>query len=253
MIIEVKDLCFSYGKKSTLRNIDLSLRPGEIVGMVGPNGSGKSTLIKCLNGILRPTQGRVRLCGDDIGALEPREVARRVGYVPQGMSDMYSATVFDTVLMGRIPYLRWQPTEHDIRVASNVLRSLGLTDFSMHDVSRLSGGEKQKVMVARALAQEPKVLLLDEPTSNLDLKHQMEVMEIITRQAEEGISALVSVHDLNLALRYCDRFIMLKEGMVFAEGGKEMFTTGSIETVYGINVSVLDNNGRTLVVPEALV
>ncbi|MEA3558022.1 MAG: ABC transporter ATP-binding protein, partial [Candidatus Thermoplasmatota archaeon] len=241
MSLRVKDLHFSYNRKDVLSEVNLYLKGGNLVGLVGPNGSGKSTLLKNLDRILTPKKGSVLLNGKSIVSMKRRDIARRIGYVPQSTGDLFSKTVFDTVLMGRIPHGSWAPTGSDLRKVSDVLVEFGLQDLSDRDTNSLSGGQKQKVSIARAVAQEPEVLLLDEPTSALDLANQIDVMELIKKQTEKGILAVMAVHDLNLALRYCDRFVLLKAGKVVAKGDSEALSREVLEEVYEIKAKVLGN------------
>ena len=251
MSIKVNELNFSYSEEDeVLKDINFTLNDNEILGIVGPNGSGKSTLLKNINGILEPRTGNIKLNGKPIGKLSREDVAKIVGYVPQNESKEFPSTVFDTVLLGRKPYINWKPTSEDLKKVSNIIKLLGLQELSMRDIKQLSGGQKQKVMVARSLAQDPDILLLDEPTSDLDLKHQLEVLKIIEEQVKNGRSAVLAIHDLNLAGRYCDKILMLNNGEVYDFGGPEILSRENIETVYGVKVSVSNHMGRSLVVPE---
>jgi iron complex transport system ATP-binding protein len=174
-----------------------------------------------------------------------RELAKYLGYVPQNLPVKFPMTVFEMVLTGRKPYLSWRPSEQDLRITANILHEMGIEDLAMRDVEQLSGGQAQKVLLARALAQEPKYLLLDEPTSNLDLRHQLEVLGmIITLVKSKGIGAMMAMHDLNLAARFSDTILMLKEGKVFSMGTpSEVITPKNIREVYGVEVVVRRDNG----------
>lgn len=248
MKLVVKDLQFGYNSRTILNGISLELRPKEMLGVIGPNGSGKSTLIQCIDGLLRPKTGSILLDGKDLKSISRRELARRVGYVPQTTSrSFFPSTVIDTVLMGRRPHLGWRSSNQDVKNVIQVLRLMGIEDLAMRDINELSGGQQQKVLIARALAQDPAVLLLDEPTSNLDIKHQLEVVEIIREKVmEKSISAIMAVHDLNLAAKYTDRIIMMKDGKVFVSGTPEsVMTPENIRTVYGVVAEVIKNNGSS--------
>lgn len=250
MRLEIEGLEFSYQQEDVLKNIELKLDEGEILGIIGPNGSGKSTLLKCINGILKPDRGDIWLNGKDLAEFSSNEMAQNIGYVPQKENRKFPATVFDTILMGRKPYISWKPTEKDLTIVSEIIDMLYLDSISMRDVNRLSGGQRQKVMIGRALAQQPKVMLLDEPTSDLDLKHQLEVLNVVKDQVIQGISAMIAIHDLSLAGRYCDKVVMLDQGRIFDAGGLEILTPKNIESVYDVKVSVKEHYGRRLVVPE---
>ena len=237
---------FGYSSRPILKKISMELRPSEMLGVIGPNGSGKSTLIQCIDGLLKPKNGSILLDGTDIKGISRREMAKKVGYVPQTSSrSFFPSTVLDTVLMGRRPHLGWRSTGADVKKAIKVLRLMGIEDLAMNDINQLSGGQQQKVLIARALAQEPSVLLLDEPTSNLDIKHQLEVVEIIREMVmERDISAIMAVHDLNLASKYTDRIIMMKEGNIVDQGTpSEVLTPENIRSVYGVVAEVIKNNG----------
>lgn len=246
MKLVIKDLEFCYTSRTILNKITMELRPSEMLGIIGPNGSGKSTLIQCIDGLLKPKTGSILLDGTDIKNMSRKEMAKKVGYVPQTTSrSFFPSTVLDTVLMGRRPHLGWRSCNKDLRNVIEVLRLIGIEDLAMSDINELSGGQQQKVLIARALAQEPSVLLLDEPTSNLDIKHQLEVTEIIREKViERNISAIMAVHDLNLASKYTDRIIMMKDGKIFDTGTPEsVLTPENIRSVYGVVAEVINNNG----------
>ena len=215
MKLEIRGVQFSYGSVPVLKDVGLKVGEGEVLSLTGPNGSGKTTLLKCINRILRPKKGTILLNGEDLRRVGLKELARSLGYVPQGFPSSFSLTVLETVLLGRKPHINWRLNEKDKRVVLDILRLMELDNLSMRMFNELSGGERQKVLIARALAQEPEVLLLDEPTSNLDLRHQLEVLELITNVVRErGLSAVMAIHDLNLASRFSDRIAMLKEGRI---------------------------------------
>ena len=233
-MLDIADVRFSYNGHPVLTNMHMELDRGEVLAVLGVNGAGKSTFLKCINKILRVKGGSIRLHDQDVLMMNGGDIAKHMGYVPQRYGEE-ELTVFDSVLLGRKPYIKWKADDTDLTVVEKTIEQMGLSKMAMRPVSTLSGGEMQKVILARALAQEPDVLLLDEPTSNLDLKNQIEVMRLV-RQAvkEQGLSAVVCVHDINLAFRYADRFIMMKDGQVHTQGGPEAVTAQAIEEVYGI-------------------
>lgn len=250
MRLQVKEVKFNYNSTPALKNVSLGVESGEILGVIGSNGSGKSTLLRCIDRILKPRIGSILINGENINNLERREIARKIGYIPQIEKGSFPTTVFDTILLGRKPHISWRPTSNDLKVASNIIKMLGLQELALRDIEELSGGQRQKVIIARALAQEPGILLLDEPTSNLDLKHQLEVLSIVKEQVRNGISAIMAIHDLNLAARYCNKLLMLKGGEIFAAGGLEVLSSENIESVYGVKAAVKKYSGKVVVVPE---
>jgi iron complex transport system ATP-binding protein len=249
VILSVKGIHFSYNSLNILKNVSFEMNPGQILGVLGVNGAGKSTLLKCLNRILRPQMGTVLLSETEILSLKRNEIAKRIGYVPQRY-DQESLTIFDAVLLGRKPHMKWGPTHHDISVVENVLQVMGLAEHSLRPVKTLSGGQAQKVVIARALAQEPDVLLLDEPTSNLDVRNQLEVMGLVTEAVKHrGVCAMIAIHDLNLALRFADTVLFLKQGQVYAIENRESITPKVIQEVYGVTALIKEVAGHSVVVP----
>jgi iron complex transport system ATP-binding protein len=214
MILNVEELKFLYRNREVLENVSFEVKYGEIVAILGPNGVGKTTLLKCMNRILRPRSGRVYLDGAEVGGLDTLEIARRAGYVPQRV-ETGRLTAFDAVLLGRHPHIGWDVTARDMSVVDAVFTRLSMEHLRLSYIDEMSGGELQKIAIARALVQEPRILLLDEPTSNLDLKNQIEILSTIHGIVREhGIAVVMTMHDLNQALRYADRFIFLKNGTI---------------------------------------
>jgi iron complex transport system ATP-binding protein len=249
MKLTVAHIEFSYNSHPVLSDVNFSLDRGELMCVLGVNGAGKSTLLKCLNRIHKPHKGSVLVDGQDLLQMPQNRVARRMGYVPQHLAQS-SLTVFQTVLLGRRPHIRWSMGRHDYEVTEKTLDQMGLTGLAMRPLTCLSGGELQKVAIARALAQSPRVLLLDEPTSNLDLKNQLEVMRLIRRVVESrSLSAVMAIHDLNIATGFADRFLFLKDGRIHADVSKGEITSEIIQKVYGVDVVLKEIEGHTLVVP----
>jgi iron complex transport system ATP-binding protein len=250
MILSVEDLRFLYRNKEVLTEIAFSISEGEVVAILGPNGVGKTTLLKCLNRILRPKGGAVHLDGEDLYRLDLMAIARRVGYVPQRV-EAGRLTAFDAVLLGRRPHIGWDVTEKDLKIVDAVFGRLAMEHLRLAYIDEMSGGELQKVAIARSLVQEPKVLLLDEPTSNLDLKNQVDILSTIVQIVRQhNIAAVMTMHDLNLALRYADRFIFLKDGQVHVHGGHGVVTAEVIEEVYGLPVIIGEVAGMRCVIPD---
>lgn len=251
MKIKVKDVTFSYSSLPVLEGISLELAESEVLGIVGPNGSGKTTLIRCMNNILKTQGGSVHLNGNEIKDLSRMEIARHIGYVPQNSEHFFPTTVFDTVLMGRRPHAAWRSSEHDLDKVIEILELLGLEDLALRNFGELSGGQQQKVLIARALAQETDIILLDEPTSNLDIRHQLDVMHVIkSLVSERGISAVMAIHDLNLASGYADRVVVLNGGRIVAAGDPvSVFTPEIIAHTYGVEAKINNDNGRPYIMP----
>lgn len=249
MILNVHELSFLYRNHEVLSQIAFEVNHGEIVAILGPNGVGKTTLLKCLNRILRPKQGQIYLDGTEIQSLSSLEIARRAGYVPQRV-ETGRLTAFDAVLLGRRPHIGWDITETDLRIVDATFTRLSMNHLRLSYIDEMSGGELQKIAIARALVQEPRILLLDEPTSSLDLKNQVEILTtIVSVVREHGIAAIMTMHDLNQALRYADRFIFLKDQHVHYCGTGDSVTPDVIEAVYGIPVMMGMVGGVTCVIP----
>lgn len=233
-----------------LYGVSLTVNRGDVVGLLGPNGCGKTTLLKCIVRLLTPS-GRIFVDGRDASVVDRMDLARLIAYVPQSLPSRSSSTVFETVLMGRRPFLNWRVRDNDQEEVIRALQLLGIEDYAFRRVNELSGGERQRVMLARAVVQETPLLLLDEPTSNLDINQQMAVMEVISRLASERQrSIIIAVHDLNIAARYCRHLMVLKDGRVYASGEpRDLLDTDLIRDVYGIEAIVRNDMEVPLVVP----
>lgn len=250
MILSVNGIEFSYGCRTILENIGFTVRRGEFLSILGNNGAGKSTLLKTLNKILLPRQGSIFIGEQELSKLSRLAIALKMAYVAQNYGSNRQ-TVFDAVLLGRKPHIKWEATAADLALVQGILVKTGLAEFALRYLDELSGGELQKVVIARALAQEPEVLLLDEPTSNLDLRNQMEVLKTIRTAAKEKNIAVVAVmHDLNLALRFSDKFVLLQDTKVFVAGGSEVMTAENISQAYGVPVSVDRVQNQMIVIPR---
>ncbi len=250
-MIEIRNLRFSYHKSGSviLENVSFSIEPGTCLAILGINGAGKSTQLKCINRIHTATAGSILLNGKNIYKMSRREMARQIAYVPQVSSTSHTM-VFDYVLLGRKPHIQWNITTEDKKIASDILQQLDLTKFASRYINELSGGELQRVVLARAMAQQPKYLLLDEPTGNLDPRNQHEMMSIVRIiTSEQNIGTAIVIHDLNLAIRYCDRFLLLKDTQVHSFGGLEIITSELIREIYGIETDIIEHKGRKIIVP----
>jgi iron complex transport system ATP-binding protein len=249
MILQTNNLRFGYSNRPILDEITFSVSEGDFVAIVGTNGVGKSTLLKNLNRILKYQSGDILIQDKNIRQFSKKVLAQKIGYVPQN-GKFTDITVFDAVLLGRKPYIRWEATRHDLDIVKQVLEELEIKEFALRLVTRLSGGEAQKVTVARILAQEPQVLLFDEPTSNLDIRNQLDVMKTIKKiVAEKQVTAIVTMHDLNLAIRFAKKFIMMKDGKIFAAGGRDIITPENIRAVYGVSSAIVYHGEIPVIVP----
>ena len=248
-MIEIKNISYGFGSKKVIEKISFDIEHSQFIAILGNNGAGKSTLLKCLNGIYNAKDGVVTVSGEDVLAMHRSEAAKRMAYVAQ-KNESSRVTVFDAIFLGRKPYIKWDATKEDIQIVKDMIHQMDLESFQLRFIDELSGGELQKVKLARALVQQPKFLMLDEPTSNLDPKNQYEVLRNIRKIAKErGIAVAIVIHDLNLALRYCDKFLFIKDGEVFSYGGIETMTPEYIETVFNVPVAVADFNGIKVVIP----
>jgi iron complex transport system ATP-binding protein len=254
-ILTLKNVGYRYGQIQAIKGIDLQVYGGEILGVLGPNGSGKSTLLKVLDGILVPQEGEVLIEDSPFAAFGRSHLAREVAMVAQESHFRFSFSTLEVVLMGRFPHLKRLQFEgkRDMEVAMDALRATHTLEFAERYIHELSGGEKQRVLIARALAQEPRVILLDEPTSFLDLKFKREIFQLISSLSlEKGLSVVVVSHDIDLTSQYCRRVIMLKDGSIFKTGvPNEVITASNIEAVYDCPVLVDKNpaTGRPRVTP----
>jgi iron complex transport system ATP-binding protein len=249
-MIRIKNISFAYSGSGdkVLNDISFDVQSGECVGILGNNGAGKSTLVTCLNKIRAPKTGEIYIDNRDVLKMGRLETARLISYVAQ-KNEISQMTVFDCVLLGRKPYIKWSLSQTDIDICDSMIEQIGLSKFKLRYINELSGGELQKVMLARALVQQPRLLLLDEPTSNLDPKNQYEMLALVRRMArEKNISVLIVIHDLNLALRYCDKFVFIKDGIIYRHGDTSIITEETILDVYGINAVITEVSGKKIAV-----
>jgi iron complex transport system ATP-binding protein len=250
------DVALRLGGRELLRGVSLELAPGEIVGLAGRNGAGKTTLFRVASRVLPPDRGKIEICGKPLAQLSRRALARELAVVPQDVGIAFPFRAGEVVLMGREPHLRGLAfeTRDDVARAREAMASLGIEELAERSVLELSGGERQLVLVARALAQEPRVLLLDEPTSHLDLRHRTLVLERVRRFVAGGRSALVVSHDLTLSARTCDRIALLAEGRLLACGKPaDVLDAASLRATFGIEADVLSGpDGAPLVVPRGV-
>ncbi len=256
-LIETQNLTFAYAEEPVLRDISINFQAGEFIGVIGPNGSGKSTLLKLIGGILPAPAGTVFLKDRELSRYKKKELAVAIAWIPQDKQMAFPFKVIDIVLMGRHPYL--SPLsfegEDDYRIAQEAMNQTQVLEFAERSFNEISGGEKQRVMIASAITQKPEVMLLDEPTSALDIKYQMEILNILKRlNEEENKSLMLAMHDLHLASKFCKRLVLLKQGRVFCEGSPaEVLKKEILEEVYEVKVKIFndDEDGSLLVVPVA--
>jgi iron complex transport system ATP-binding protein len=235
--LEVENLSLAYGRHTVVDGVTFNVVPGEMVGLIGPNGSGKSTIIKALSGIIPLHSGRIIIDGRNITGISRTELARLIGVVPQMPLLPSTFTSFEIVLMGRNPHLKLFQSEgvRDIQIALQAMERTNTRTFAMRKVGELSGGEIQRLVIARVLTQQPKSILLDEPTSNLDINNQVEILNLIKNLCiADNLNVVITLHDLNLASQYCDRLILLKNGKIHAQGTPhEVISDKNISEVYG--------------------
>jgi len=243
--LSINNLSGGYGKESVVKDVSFGVKRGDFVGIIGPNGSGKSTLFRLMTRILTPQKGNVLLQGSDITQMNLKEFSRKVAFVPQDTLINFSFSVWEIALMGRIPHLRrlQLETKKDFTVTENALSLTDALHLKQKDINELSAGERQRVIIAKALTQEPMFLFLDEPTSHLDIAYQIQILDLLRRlNKEANLTILIILHDLNLASEYCNRIILLNEGKIFKDGDlEEVLTYQNIEAVYRTRVVVNKN------------
>lgn len=246
--IKIEDLCYDYPEKPVLKDINLNLRKGGFTAILGPNGCGKTTLLKNISGYLKPREGRVSVLGTPIQQLCIRERAKLVGYIPQNTTPGFGFTCRQVVAMGRLPYLgrfQWE-TREDGTAIREAMEQTGTWTLRDRLFSNISGGEMQRVFIARALAQRPRVLLMDEPVSHLDIKFQVEIIGLVRGLCDTmNITAVAVMHDINLASRYCSQMVLMKDGRIVSVGGaSEVITGKNLKHVYDIDVEVIQHKGQ---------
>ena len=251
--LETTGILFSYGrgvhKKTILDSVSFRVERGTVCVLLGANGAGKSTLLKCINGLIRPQQGCVSWERENIGSWSLNRRARLFGYVPQSISAASGLSVMETVLSGRLPRMGAKASAEELDLVSKVLEEFGLEELAFRNLGALSGGERQRVLFARAIVQEPEILLLDEPTSNLDLRYQIETMELLRRiSKEKRITVVAVIHDLNSALAYADQAVVMKQGRILSDGKPETaLSSEAIADAYGIQADIVYVQDRKMV------
>lgn len=246
-MLKINDLQFAYGSHPVLKGASLHLEQGQVGIVLGKNGCGKTTLFKNILGIEKPRSGSITFQDEDLLKMRRKERARRIAFVPQHIH-FGDLSVFDSVLMGRVSYFGMKAGQEDFQIVETILKDMGLLDFASRSAEALSGGEKQKIAIARAMAQEPKLMIFDEPTGNLDIANE----QLIVREArdlarEKGISILSSLHDLNQALAFGDKFFFMKDGIVKYEGGPEVFTPEILKDIFDVTLQIRQIDGQTVI------
>lgn len=244
-VLEVRKLSAAYGERTVLENVTFSVRGGEFLIVIGPNGSGKSTLVKAVSGTIKPATGEVTVRGRPLDRYSRKALARCMALVPQIQPAGIPFSVAEVVLMGRSPHLGFFGTENaeDLSIAEQAMSFTGVLELARRKFDQLSTGERQRVLIARAVCQQPRIILLDEPTASLDLAHQVHIMELMEKlRSRDGTTVIMVSHDLNLAAMYADRLLLLKEGRVVSMGSpREVLTGETLEQTYGCGLLV-DNN-----------
>ncbi len=251
--LEIRDLSFSYGSEKILDRLSLSVTPGEVCGLLGPNGCGKSTLFRCCMGFLHPEEGEIRVHGVDIAHMRPAVLARHVAYVPQEHRQPFPFTVRDMVLMGRTPCMSgwFRLSNKDERLAEEALHRVGIEHLADRPCNQLSGGQRQLVLIARAIAQQTPLILLDEPTSALDFSNQLSVWNILREVSAQGVAVLVCCHDPNHILWFCDKAAVMHDGKIVAEGvPAEAVSETSLQRIYGQRCIRITAHGADMVCPR---
>ena len=242
-MLKISELTFSYDKKKIiLDHVSLKVQQGQILSVVGPNGTGKTTLLNCIVGGISPSFGEVWMDDRNLFQMSYRERAKILGYVPQLIKSDLNIKVMDYLLLGRTPFMRFRYSESDLALAEKVMEEVGITEHAMRDIWHISGGERQKVSIARALVQQPQVLLLDEPTSALDIRNQIDIMKLLRNICStRNISILMTIHDLNLSLMFSDEAAMMKGNKIAYQGpAREIINADTIKEIYHVNTEVVD-------------
>ncbi len=257
MEMRIEHLDFGYSNDcKVLNDINLTLEGPKLVCIIGPNGVGKSTLVKCMNKLLKPTGGEVFIDGEDVAMMDKKSIARKVGFVPAHSWDIFSMPVIDTILVGRHNHQKWKTSAYDLQMVHKAMKLLEIEDLAMRGYNELSAGQHQKVSLARGLVQETDILILDEPTSNLDVKHQVYVTELLKGIAKRQNKLIIMIsHDLNIAARYADEIVVMSEPGVVHSVGKpsEVVTEEMVRGIYGIDCQIIPVDGNPQVILKSVI
>ena len=246
MSLILRNLFFDYQNKPVLENVSLEAHRNEMTCLLGPNGCGKSTLLKCINNILTPRKGEVLYGTEDLKGISIKQRAKYISYVPQENATAFPVSVIDTISMGRIPHSGRALTKKDREISFEMLELMELEDFAFHNLNQISGGERQRVLIARALAQQTPIVIMDEPTNNLDIRNQIHTMQLLEQIIrDKGIIALVTLHDINLAAMFAHRVLMLKNGHILSSGfTNDVINESSLKALYGVDTKVMNHGGE---------
>lgn len=252
-MMEIKQVSFSYFKKGpvVLNDFSLTLKEGEIVALLGTNGIGKSTAMRLLSGLLKPQSGEILFEGNPLSKMSDGERARKIAYLPQ-RSELPDLPVEEAVLLGRLPHYYLYPSLEDRRIATEAMEEVGIAHLAGRYVSTLSGGEQELVSIARALADQPSVLLMDEPTASLDPAHRQSVHRLIKKAAEKGMAVLLSLHDIDEALRLADRLLFLEDGRIAYSAAPEELSEEMLKKIYGVDMKIIEIDGNKAVIEERI-
>ena len=254
LMIEAKDLNVSYEDYHALHDLLINVKPGELMGIIGPNGCGKSTLLRTINGLLKISSGDLTVNGMNVREVSLEQMAKICSNIPTEFPPDFNLNVYEVVMLGRYPHRKsmWWETAEDEAVTNKALKMFGIDHLSQRDITQLSSGERQRTLIAKAYVQQPKIMLVDEPTAHLDIRYTLEVMQYFKDliQKEKDISIVIAAHDLNSVARFCDRITMMKKGRIIACGTpKEVITPENIEATYGVKSEVIYHNGNIVMIP----
>lgn len=246
MSLKVKNLSYSYnGKDIVLKGLNFSINQGECVAIIGSNGVGKTTLMKCILNMLKIEKNTVFVDEKDIKDISKKELAKTISYVPQNIS-FPNASVFESILIGRIPYINFTPNQDDLKIVDEIIKELNLSSFSFKNINQLSGGQKQKVAIARAMVQEAKLMYFDEPTSNLDIKNQIEIIKIMKRISNiDKKIVLMNLQDINFALRYFDKVMVLNDGKIEFFNSPNLLNEEILSKSFNVNIKLIKNDNQS--------